>query len=140
MANQLHIYINNPTAGGTDGTEASSGAGTSPIAVTLDAGENEEAAVKCAVRCDSGYEIDGSVTVERSGTSAARWTFCADDGYADGAAAIDAGTFTDTLLLSGVAAANVIFWAKASSDSSEAPQKDTSVTITATGKVVVSSS
>ncbi len=136
MANQLHIYINNPTAGGTDGTEASSGAGTSPIAVTLDASKNEEAAVKCAVRCDGGFKIDGDVTVAISGDSADKWKVAADDGYADAAAALASASWGDTLALSNVAASNVLFWAKASSSSSEVPQKDSSATISATGKVV----
>ena len=137
MANQLHIYINNPTAGGTDGTEASTGAGTSPIAVTLDAAKNEEAAVKCAVRCDEGFKIDGDVSIAISGESADKWKVAADDSYEDNAAALASATWGDTLSLSDVAAANVIFWAKASSSSTETPQKDASVTISATGKVVV---
>jgi hypothetical protein len=58
MANQLHIYTNNPTAGKTDGTEASSGTGLTPISVTLDASQAEAKAVKCAVRCDTGYYIE----------------------------------------------------------------------------------
>ena len=137
MANQLHIYINNPTAGETDGTEASVGAGTTPIAVTLDAAKNEEQAVKCAVRCDSGFKIEGDVDIAISGDSADKWKVAADNEYADSATALSSATWGDTLSLSDVAAANVIFWAKASSSSTESPQKDASVTITATGKVVV---
>ena len=60
MANQLHIYYGNPTAGYTDGTEASSGTELSPISVTLDASQSEAKAVKCAVRCDTGYYIEGN--------------------------------------------------------------------------------
>ena len=66
MANQLHIYTNNPTAGKTDGTEASNGTGLTPISVTLDASKAESAAVKCAVRCDEGYKIDGDVAVSKA--------------------------------------------------------------------------
>lgn len=137
MANQLHIYINNPTGGGTDGTEASSGSGTSPIAVTLDASKNEEAAVKCAVRCDNGFKIDGDVVIAISGDSASKWKVAADDGYADAADALAYAAWGDTLSLPNVAAVNVLFWTKASSASNEVPQKDSSVTISATGKVVV---
>lgn len=137
MANQLHIYINNPTAGGMDGTEASTGAGTSPIAVTLDAAKNEEAAVKCAVRCDEGFKIDGDVSIAISGDSADKWKVAADASYADSAAALSSATWEDTLSLSNVADGNVLFWAKAASSSTESPQKDASVTITATGKVIV---
>ena len=137
MANQLHIYINNPTAGGTDGTEASTGAGTTPIAVTLDAAKNEEQAVKCAVRCDSGFRIEGDVSIAISGESADKWKVAADDGYADSASALSSAEWEDALSLADVADGNVLFWAKATSSSTESPQKDSSVTITATGKVVV---
>lgn len=137
MANQLHIYINNPTEGKSDGTEASSGAGTSPICVTLDASKNEEKAVKCAVRCDSGFKIDGAVTVAISGESAEKWKVAADNGYKDESEALSRASWEDTLELGDVESLNVIFWAKASSSSNEAPHKDASVSITATGKVVV---
>ena len=137
MANQLHIYINNPTAGGTDGTEASTGAGTTPIAVTLDAAKNEEQAVKCAVRCDSGFKIDGDVSIAISGDSADKWKVANDDSYADSESALLSAAWGDSLTLSDVADTNVLFWAKAASANTEVPQKDASVTITATGKVVV---
>ena len=39
MAELLHIYMNNPTEGGKDGTEVSSGTELSPISVLLDAGK-----------------------------------------------------------------------------------------------------
>ncbi len=35
MAELLHIYMNNPTEGGKDGTEVSSGTELSPISVLL---------------------------------------------------------------------------------------------------------
>ena len=137
MANQLHIYTNNPTAGGVDGTEASSGTGLSPISVTLDASKAESAAVKCAVRCDEGYKIDGDVTVSLKGTTADKWQLAVDGEYADNAAALSDAAWADSIKLADVAAGNVVFWAKAMSSEDEAPQKDTSVTIEATGKVVV---
>ena len=137
MANQLHIYINNPTAGATDGTEASSGAGTSPIAVTLDASEEEEKAVKCAVRCDSGFKIDEEVTIEFSGETWYKWQVAADESYSNEAEARARADWSETVELSGVGDKNVIFWVKASCDSDEAPQKDSSVVVIATGKVVV---
>lgn len=136
MANQLHIYTNNPTAGGKDGTEASSGTGLTPISVTLDASKAESAAVKCAVRCDEGYKIDGDVTVTLKGTTSAKWQLAQDNSYADGAAALSGAAWASNITLADVAESNVVFWAKAMSSTDEAPQKDTSVTIEATGKVV----
>ena len=83
MANQLHIYYGNPTANATDGTEASSGTELSPIAVTLDASQAEAKAVKCAVRCDTGYYIEGNTTISFVGTNTAKWKVAEDNNYAD---------------------------------------------------------
>lgn len=137
MANQLRIYTNNPTAGKMDGTEASSGTGLTPISVTLDASKEESAAVKCAVRCDEGYKIDGDVTVSLKGTSSAKWKLAADDDFTDSQSALDNAIWRDKISLADVAEGNVIFWAKAMSSEDEPPQKDTSVSIEAVGKVVV---
>ena len=46
MAELLHIYMNNPTEGGKDGTEVSSGTELAPISVLIDAGKGEQKAVK----------------------------------------------------------------------------------------------
>jgi len=137
MANQLHIYTNNPTAGKTDGTEASSGTGLTPISVTLDASKAESAAVKCAVRCDEGYKIDGDVTISLKGMSSAKWKLARDDDFADNQSALSNAIWQDKITLTDVADSNVIFWAKAMSSEDEPPQKDTSVSIEAVGKVVV---
>ena len=137
MANQLHIYTNNPTAGKTDGTEASSGTGLIPISVTLDASKAESAAVKCAVRCDDGYKINGDVTVSLKGTSSAKWKLAADNDFADSQSALASAIWQDKITLADVADGNVIFWAKAMSSEDEPPQQDISVSIEAVGKVVV---
>lgn len=138
MANQLHIYYGNPTAGGADGTEASSGTELSPISVTLDASQAEAKAVKCAVRCDTGYYIEGDTTISFVGTNTAKWKVAADDNYSDAAAALSSATWADTIALSGVGSANTIFWVKAMSSTDENPQNDTSVDIQAEGLVVAS--
>ncbi len=137
MVNQLHIYTNNPSAGKIDGTEASSGTGLTPISVTLDASKAESAAVKCAVRCDEGYKIDGDVTVSLKGMSLAKWKLARDDDFADNQSALSNAIWQDKITLADVADGNVIFWAKAMSSEDEPPQKDTSVSIEAVGKVVV---
>lgn len=58
MANAyLNVYMNNPTADGTDGTQVSTdGANTSPISATLDASKAESSVIKCALRCESGLK------------------------------------------------------------------------------------
>ncbi len=136
MANQLHIYYGNPMAGRTDGTEASSGTELSPIAVTLDASKAEAKAVKCAVRCDAGYCIDGNTTISFVGTNTTKWKAAADDNYADAATALVSATWQDTLSLEGVCETNTIFWLKAMSSTDEKPQNDTSVDVQAEGLVV----
>ena len=136
MASQLHIYFGNVTAGMRDGTEASSGTELSPISVTLDASQSESKAVKCAVRCDTGYYIEGNTTITKIGTNAAKWKVAVDDSYADAAAALANATWLDTITLANVDSYNVIFWVKAMSDSTESPQNDTSVDLQAEGLVV----
>lgn len=136
MASQLHIYFGNVTAGMKDGTEASSGTELSPISVTLDASKAESKAVKCAVRCDTGYYIEGNCTITKIGTNAAKWKVAEDDSYADAAAALASATWQDSIALANVSDVNKIFWAKAMSDSTESPQNDTSVDLQAEGLVV----
>ena len=61
MANYYHIYTNNPSAGLQDGTVVSeNGLMTAPISVTLDATKNESKVIKCAIRCEKGYESSGT--------------------------------------------------------------------------------
>ena len=136
MASQLHIYFGNVTAGMRDGTEASSGTELSPISVTLDASQSEAKAVKCAVRCDTGYYIEGNTTITKIGANAAKWKVAVDDSYADAAAALANATWLDTIALANVVDVNTIFWVKATSDSTESPQNDTSVDLQAEGLVV----
>lgn len=130
MANTyMNLYKGNPTAGGTDGTLVSlDGVGTSPVSFTLDASQAESATQPVAVRCESGYEVDGNVTVSASGTNAARWSFCATQG----------GTYTSTLTLSNVGATNTVFYVKADSLTSESPGADQSVKIDVSATVVPS--
>ena len=138
MANQLHIYYGNPTANGRDGTEASSGTGLSPISVTLDASKAESKAVKCAVRCDMGYYIEGDTAISFVGTNTAKWKVAADGNYADATDALANAAWQDTLILADVSDVNRIFWVKAMSSTDETPQNDTSVDVQAQGLVVAS--
>ena len=136
MASQLHIYFGNVTSGMRDGTEASSGTELSPISVTLDASQSESKAVKCAVRCDTGYYIEGNTTITKIGTNAAKWKVAEDNSYTDAADALANATWLDSITLANVDSYNVIFWVKAMSDSTESPQNDTSVDLQAEGLVV----
>ena len=135
MAELLHIYMNNPTAGSTDGTEVSSGTELAPISVLLDAGKGEQKAVKCAVRCESGFHIDGTLTVKFVGDHADRWKVASNNGYTVNTA-LESADWKDSIALSNVADKNTIFWVKALSTADEAPQQDTSVDIQAEGLLV----
>ena len=136
MARHLHLYMNNPTAGEIDGTEISSNDDTLPLSVTLDASQSEEKALKVAVRCDSGFLIDGDTSIYFEGTNASKWKVSADDDYADTATALTYGVWEATLTLTGVADTNVVFWVKATSTSGEDPQNDRSVDLIAEGLVI----
>lgn len=135
MAELLHIYTNNPTEGGKDGTEVSSGTELSPISVLLDAGKAEEKAVKCAVRCESGFHIDGVLTIKFIGDHADKWKVATDNDYTTDTV-LTAADWKDEIALSGVDTVNVIFWVKATSSSDEQPQSDVSVDLQAEGLIV----
>ena len=135
MAELLHIYMNNPTEGGKDGTEVSSGTELSPISVLLDAGKGEQKAVKCAVRCESGFHIDGTLTVKFVGDRADKWKVAMDHNYTTDTV-LTAADWKDEIALSGVGTVNVIFWVKAMSSSDEQPQSDVSVDLQAEGLLV----
>ena len=135
MAEKLHIYMNNPTEGSKDGTEVSSGTELSPISVLLDAGKGEQKAVKCAVRCESGFHIDGDLTVKFVGDRADKWKVAMDHNYTTDTV-LTAADWKDEIALSGVSTVNVIFWVKATSSSDEQPQSDVSVDLQAEGLLV----
>lgn len=122
MANTyINLYMNNPTAGGTDGTAISTdGAYTSPLTVSLDASINESKTVKLAVRTESGYTTTGNTTISDNGDTNDRWKLCLTEN----------GTFTDSITIpNAITNANTIFYAKASSASTETPQTDHSVSL-----------
>ena len=135
MAELLHIYMNNPTEGSKDGTEVSSGTELAPISVLLDAGKGEQNAVKCAVRCESGFHIDGELTIKFVGDHADKWKAATDNNYTTDTV-LTAADWKDEIALSSVGAVNVIFWVKAMSTSDEQPQSDVSVDLQAEGLLV----
>lgn len=129
--------MNNPTAGGTDGTEISNNTNVLPLTMTLDASKEESKVAKCAIRCDSGYSISGGASIYGSGDNSAKWQFALDNDYADSDTALTFATWGDSIVADSVGAANVIFWAKATSSSLESPQNDRTVKINGVGSVVV---
>ena len=127
--------MNNPTAGGVDGTEISSGDETLPLNITLDASQAETKAVKVAVRCDSGFSLEGDTSIYFEGTNASKWEVAADDDYPDAATALAMAQWASTLTIENVASTNKVFWVKARSSATEEPQNDRTVDIVAEGLV-----
>lgn len=132
----IHLYMNNPTAGAVDGTEISAGDETLPLTFTLDASQSETSAAKCAVRCESGYSIEGGASISAIGTNSDTWSFAADNNYSSATDALVFATWESQLVLSNVATTNTIFWAQATTSTSDNPTNDRTVDIKATGKVV----
>lgn len=119
MANPyINAYINNPTAGGTDGTAVSTdGANTSPISFVLDASENESQIIKCALRTEPGYTTTGTVTISDNNDDADRLKLCWTED----------GTFADSIsTANAISSVNTIFYAQATSSDTENPQTDRS--------------
>ena len=135
MAELLHIYMNNPTEGGKDGTEVSSGTELAPISILLDAGKGEQKAVKCAVRCESGFHIDGALTIKFVGDHADKWKAAINNGYTT-ETALESAEWKDVISLQNVRDTNTVFWVKALSSADEPPQQDVSVDIQAEGLLV----
>lgn len=131
----IHLYMNNPTAGGTDGIQVSEGTEDNPIVVgPLNATANEESApIKLAVRCEEGYKTSGTVIIQPVGATADKWALAPDDNgqpgtWLDYGAAL---TITDE-----IGSTNYIFWAKAKATSDESPKNDTSVDIQVQAMIV----
>lgn len=131
----IHLYMNNPTEGGTDGTEISSEDNTLPLTVILDASEAEEKAVKVAVRCDSGFAVNGDTDIYFEGTNAAKWQVAEDNSFTSDTA-LTLALWQNTLTIADVAATNIVFWVKATSATTENPQNDRTVKLVAEGLVV----
>lgn len=117
----INIYKNNPTAGGTDGTAVSTdGAYSSPVTVTLDASQSESKKVKLAIRCETGYNTAGNTVISDNGDTNDRWKLCLTEN----------GTYTDSITIpSTIDDTNTIFYAQASSASTETPATDRTVSL-----------
>lgn len=119
MANAyINVYKNNPTEGATDGTAVSTnGDNTSPIEFTLDAEANETGTLKLAVRTESGYATTGTTTITDLNDTNDRLKLCWTEG----------GSFADTITTNdAISSVNTIFYAQATSVSTENPQTDRS--------------
>lgn len=147
MSEFIKLYSGTVTSGGTDGTLISEDmAQTSPLKLSLNAKNAETKAVKCALRCEEGFQTSGNTVIKayyyngtsyvETGGNVGKFSFAVDNNYASAEAAIENANWTATLTISDVIGqTNKIFWTKVSSDATQLPQKDTSVSIHVTGVV-----
>ena len=128
MANAyLNLYNNNPTEGGTDGTAISTGDFSNPISFSLDASQSETQVQTLAIRTESGYIAASGTTISDVDDSSDFWKL-----------SLDNSTWSDTIVFSDtITATNTLFYIKASSESTESPQTDKSVSFRVTAKIEV---
>ncbi len=131
----IHLFMNNPTADSTDGTEISSNDNSLPLTLILDASQSETKCAKVAVRCDSGYEVESDTSIYFEGTNAAKWQVAEDSDFTS-ATALTNALWQNSITISGVDSLNSVFWVKATSASTENPQNDRTVKLVAEGLVV----
>ena len=130
MNQYINFYMNNPTKGGADGTVISTdNAENAPLAVTLDASQNESKIVKVAVRCEAGFQAEAGTTIYASGTTASKWSFALDNDYADATEAASAVFGANITINDIIDTTNTIFWAKATASSDENPGTDITVNL-----------
>lgn len=127
MANPyINIYKDNPTESMTDGTAVSTGNSfTSPVQCTLDAEQNELKIIPLAIRTQAGCSAQ-NVTITAYGGS--RFTLSKDN-----------VSFDASITFDSVGTTNQIFYAKATSQSTELPQLDRRTKFRFSGKLKVAS-
>jgi hypothetical protein len=131
----IHLYTGNPTAGGTDGTQVSESTELTPVTVgPLNGTTGEEsAAIKLALRCETGYQTSGDTTVQPVGTNADKWALAPDNAGSPGTWGAWGGTLT---ISSVIGTTNSIIWAKSRAVAGETPQNDASVDLTINATIV----
>lgn len=135
MEGTIELLIDNPTAGGTDGTPVSQSTQSYPVNVIINAAESNYAIIKAALRCTSGFKSSGDVQISFSGGTTRFWGVAADDSYVDAEAAAYA-TYSSTLTLQDIGDTNHVIWFKVSTDGTESSVVDTSVKINLYGRVL----
>ena len=125
----VNIYQGSVTAGGTDGTKVSTGGTfTAPVDVELDASQNESKIIPLAIRANTGYKTTGTVTIGDLNDTNDRWKFSWTQDGTFGDSITTEDTITDV---------NTLFYAKASSVSTEVPTSDSAVSARVSSKVTV---
>ena len=126
----INIYKDHPTAGEQDGTLVSmNGTQTNPLGVTLNAIKNEKKIIKCAIRCNRGYNAVETTKISFSGTNWDKWEIAADENFVDEEEASKANFGSELVIKDKITTVNTIFWIRVSATDFESPIVDTSVSI-----------
>lgn len=105
----IAIFTGNPTAGGTDGAEVSQdGVMSTPVTAGIAVG-GSDVIVPLAVRCASGYEADGNITVSVETKSGSNYS--AGNEFVKVATSQN-GSYGNSITLSGVDDTNTLFYCK----------------------------
>lgn len=147
MANYLKIYTGSVTSGAKNGVEVSSEhTMTSPLSAVLDSSKSESKCIKCAIRCETGFQTSGATTLsfmywngtgyEATGGAVGKFKIAKDDNYTEENVDSSASWGTTLSITDVIGDTNVLFWVKISSTQGEAPAKDDTVALTAKGIIV----
>ncbi|ORT99035.1 hypothetical protein D081_2214 [Anaerovibrio sp. JC8] len=135
----INLYCNNPTAGKKDGTAISQdNTQTAPLAVTLKL--QEQKAVKCAIRTDTGYKTVDGVNIsfayydgaeyQTTGGNIGNWYVCMDNNYSTAEDALSKGKWGHSAdITADVTDTNVILWVKYDATNETTPINDTSTAV-----------
>lgn len=126
----IYLYNQNPTVGMRDGVKVSTGEDfENALEFKLNSVSGEAKSIKCAVRCDEGYKVDGDALITIEGAGAERFALSLDD--------VSYGEFGASLSIGGVQDDNVIVYVKCASVEGETPTVSTAVKIAVEGTITV---
>ena len=135
---QFHIYNGNPTADTFDGDEITYGSNLNPLkAYSADIREDYTSAIKCAIRCDPGYSIQGGARIYFDGSDTSKWQLANDNSYKGASDALANASWSSDVTVTGVGDVNTIFWAKAEIPANTLWQEDTSVELVVDDATIV---
>lgn len=102
---------------------------TDPLEVSLDASNNEEKYIKCAIRTESQYKSTRTA-ISFVGLTQEKWLIAKDEDFVSAKDAKERGMFKKSLIITDeIEDKNVLFWVKVIATDDEKPRRDISVSI-----------